>query len=60
MTGQRVLDGLDAALDGGAETWSDEYRFLHSDGNYRVVLDRGWVVRDEAGGRRACWARCWT
>jgi diguanylate cyclase (GGDEF)-like protein/PAS domain S-box-containing protein len=38
-----------AALDGDGHTWSDEYRFRRADGEYAAVLDRGYVLRDEAG-----------
>jgi PAS domain S-box-containing protein len=29
--------------------WKMEYRFLHVDGSYRYVLDRGFIVRDDSG-----------
>lgn len=29
--------------------WQDEYRFKRSDGTYAEVLDRGYVMRDNAG-----------
>lgn len=29
--------------------WKSEYRFLHKDGTYRFVFDRGFIVRDEKG-----------
>jgi len=45
----RVLEGLRAAIDGAAETWSDEYRFLRDDGSYAHVTDRGYVIRDANG-----------
>ena len=32
-----------------SQSWSEEYRFLREDGSERVILDRGFVVRDEAG-----------
>ena len=31
------------------DVWQDEYRFLKSDGTYAVVLDRGYLLRDEQG-----------
>lgn len=34
---------------GGAERWTNEYRFARADGEYAHVLDRGQLVRDEAG-----------
>jgi len=33
----------------GGENWSDEYRFRTHDGGFLHVLDRGQVIRDEAG-----------
>jgi len=29
--------------------WNDEYRFLRADGTYAIVLDRGYVLRDDKG-----------
>ncbi len=50
-----VMASLDAAIDDpGIEAWSSEYRFLHCDGGYRDVLDRGFILRDAEGhGTRA-------
>jgi PAS domain S-box-containing protein len=45
----RVLTGLHAALDGGQDSWSGEYRFRKSDGTYATVLDRGHIGRDASG-----------
>lgn len=46
----RVTQGLGAVLqDARAATWSDEYRVRQKDGKYAVVLDRGFVVRDDQG-----------
>lgn len=46
---ERVIGSLEAALDGGGEAWSDEYRFARADGTYARVLDRAFIMRD--GGR---------
>ena len=46
---ERVVSGIHAAVDGGAENWQAEYRFRRSDGTYATVLDRGWVARDGDG-----------
>jgi PAS domain S-box-containing protein len=46
---QRVVDGIQAAIHGGAERWSDEYRYERRDGSYAYVLDRGAILRDAAG-----------
>ena len=45
----RVVAGMDAVVAGEEESWSDEYRFRRADGSYADVLDRGTVIRDQAG-----------
>jgi PAS domain S-box-containing protein len=45
----RINDGLWHLLHGDGDTWSDEYRYRRSDGTYCAVLDRAYVLRDEAG-----------
>ena len=44
-----VTAGLARALEGTADSWSAEYRFRCADGTYAVVLDRAYVLRDDAG-----------
>ncbi|MEA5513719.1 PAS domain S-box protein [Nodularia sp. UHCC 0506] len=44
---QYVLVKLSQALD--QEDYTLEYRFLHQDGTYRWLYDKGKLVRDEAG-----------
>ncbi|WP_244444604.1 PAS domain-containing hybrid sensor histidine kinase/response regulator [Nitratireductor basaltis] len=46
---QRIHDSIHEAIDGTAESWSDEYRFARADGTYAEVFDRGHVIRDEHG-----------
>jgi two-component system, sensor histidine kinase and response regulator len=46
---QRVLSSLEALIESGGRTWSAEYRVRHRQGYYQIVLDRGYVVRDENG-----------
>ncbi len=46
---ERVVAGIDAALEGSGNAWRDEYRFLRKDGSRAFVVDRGYVARDEAG-----------
>ncbi len=46
---ERVLRGMQRTIEGGAEFWTDEYRFLRADGTYADVLDRGYVVHDSEG-----------
>ncbi len=46
---QQVIAALQAALDGGAAQWSEEYRFRHADGRWLHARERGVILRDEAG-----------
>lgn len=46
---QRIHDSIHAAIDGTAQSWSDEYRFRRADGTFAEVFDRGHVIRDEQG-----------
>jgi PAS domain S-box-containing protein len=46
----RVMARLNAVLEGGDLTWSDEYRFERGDGSYVRILDRAYLLR-EADGR---------
>jgi diguanylate cyclase (GGDEF)-like protein/PAS domain S-box-containing protein len=46
---ERVVKAIHDLLDSGGENWSDEYRFMRSDGSYAHVLDRGHAVRDASG-----------
>jgi diguanylate cyclase (GGDEF)-like protein/PAS domain S-box-containing protein len=46
---ERVLSGIRAAIDRGERSWTDEYRFLRSDGEYAAIFDRGYVVHNKAG-----------
>lgn len=46
---ERINLGIHAAIDGDAESWSDEYRFRRADGSWASVLDRGHIIRDVRG-----------
>jgi PAS domain S-box-containing protein len=46
---ERVVKGIHEVIDGDAENWSDEYRYLRRDGSTCYVFDRGYVLRDEQG-----------
>jgi PAS domain S-box-containing protein len=46
---ERVVQSLDAAVSGGASSWSEMYRFRRADNTYSMVADRAAIVRDEAG-----------
>jgi PAS domain S-box-containing protein len=41
--------GARQALQSGASGYANVYRFLHRDGHYVTVADRGRIVRDETG-----------
>ncbi|WP_121114434.1 PAS domain-containing protein [Croceibacterium ferulae] len=45
----RIDTSIHAAIDGGADSWSDEYRFRRADGSYASILDRGHVIRGGNG-----------
>ncbi len=45
----RVINGIQAVLDGIGGSWSAEYRFLRGDGVYATVLDTAHVTRDKRG-----------
>jgi diguanylate cyclase (GGDEF)-like protein/PAS domain S-box-containing protein len=45
----KVKRSMDQALSGGMEFWSKEYRFQRKDGTYADLMDRGYILRDEAG-----------
>lgn len=44
---ERVSAIVTALAAGDKETGSSEYRFRRSDGTYAVILDRGYILRDE-------------
>ena len=45
----RVIDGLQSALESTATVWSDEYRYRRADGTFAIVFDRGYIMRNESG-----------
>lgn len=45
----RVGNRMRQAIDSGAESWWDEYRFVRADGSLAYVLDRAYVIRDASG-----------
>jgi PAS domain S-box-containing protein len=42
----RVLTGLNEAINGTASGWREEYRYRRSDGEYLDILDRAYIMRD--------------
>jgi len=47
---QRVSEKLDQHIQNRFLNWMDEYQFRCADGSYKDVLDRGYLVLDEATG----------
>jgi PAS domain S-box-containing protein len=45
----RIDASIHAVIEATGNHWSEEYRFIRSDGSHVHVLDRGFVLRDEAG-----------
>lgn len=45
----RIAASLRDALQGNAEHWSADYRFLREDGTYADLLERAVIVRKESG-----------
>lgn len=44
---ERVTHGIHQIIDSGKVYWSDEYRYLCGNGDFRIVYDRGFVIHDE-------------
>ena len=44
-----IQNNLKTALESNTERWQGEYRFECADGNYKTVLDKGFIIRDEKG-----------
>jgi two-component system, NarL family, sensor histidine kinase UhpB len=43
---ERIITKLNKLLYNSAEQWNEEYRFRCSDGGYKYIYDRGYVLRD--------------
>jgi len=46
---EAALASLYSVVNSGGRSWSCEYRFRRADGTYAHVLDRGYLIHDEAG-----------
>lgn len=46
---ERVVKSVGEAIEGSGQSWSCEYRFRCGDGSYAYILDRGYLLRDDAG-----------
>ncbi|EDM36206.1 chemotaxis response regulator (methyltransferase) [Pedobacter sp. BAL39] len=44
---KRVKDSVFAAINQNEKQWSEEYRFLKSNGEYAAILDRGTILHDD-------------
>lgn len=45
----RIIGGIQVALDGEVTNWKDEYRYLKANGKYAYVIDKGFILRDNQG-----------
>jgi two-component system sensor kinase FixL len=45
----RVARSLDTAIAGSGTRWEEPYRFLTARGGYADAVDRGFIIRNEAG-----------
>ncbi|MXP41494.1 PAS domain S-box protein [Altererythrobacter soli] len=46
---EAVVNSLARFAEGAEQRWESEYRFLRASGSYGCILDRGFLLRDEAG-----------
>ncbi|MCE7875712.1 PAS domain S-box protein, partial [bacterium CPR1] len=46
---EAVIAAIHRVIEGGAESWSGEYRFRRQDGSYAYVLDRGHIIPSSRG-----------
>ncbi len=44
-----IIKSLNMAIDSGKDSWVEYYRFKNGFGEYSIVIDRGYFVRDENG-----------
>ena len=45
----RVLESVHAVIAGSANSWTEEYRFMHANGLPLIVVDRAFIIRDAEG-----------
>jgi len=46
---ERIHQELKKALEGNSERWQDQYLFKSTDGTYKTILDKGFIIRNETG-----------
>ncbi len=44
---ERVINKMNNLLEKNKTTWEDEYRFRCKNGDYKIVFDRSYIVRDK-------------
>ncbi|SEP18785.1 PAS fold-containing protein [Salinihabitans flavidus] len=48
----KIIESLDAALTGDAQTWHCEYRVRAHDGTWRIMTDKAFILREDDGAPR--------
>ena len=46
---RKITKSLESVLESNRNYWQEEYRFLCKDGTYHNIIDKGYIVRDQAG-----------
>ncbi|MCY7422533.1 MAG: PAS domain S-box protein [Chitinophagaceae bacterium] len=46
---ERVQASMLRAINNGANSWTDEYKYIKADGTLAYVIDRGIIIRDHEG-----------
>ena len=46
---ERITNDISYFLQSKETNWSDDYRYLKSDGSYAFVADKGFIIRDKEG-----------
>ncbi len=50
---QRIMDHINDCIQSRNNYWQDEYRFLCADGNYKNLLDKGYILYKDGVAIRA-------
>lgn len=48
----RILTSLDRCIQQGHDTWREQYRWRHINGDYHHVIDQGFLMKHPEGGPR--------
>jgi len=46
---ERVMTGIDEAINSTENNWADEYKYLKANGDYAFVQDKAIIIRDNEG-----------